>query len=74
MKRQDRDGRTALYLACDASHIECVCFLLFNSNGMTPLHVACENDHIDIVNLLLCHVGINVNIAKSNSWTTIYCL
>jgi len=74
VNRQDREGRTALYLAIDAGHFECVRLLIAFDGisintadrcGDTPLYIACDRGHTDIVRLLLSCDDIDVNIIDS---------
>ena len=80
--RRDGEGRTALYLAVDANHIECIRLLLplngidvniADRDGWTPLYIACSGGHTDIVRLLLSNGnGIDVNIANRDGYTPLY--
>ena len=74
-------GRTALWLACDARHTECVRLLIeFNgidvntadSNGMTPLHTAVREGSMPIITLLLSHISIDVNRANTDGRTPLH--
>jgi len=75
----DRNGRTALYLCCDAGHEDCVRILLQQhgidcnlydnhaSNVGPPLLAATNNGFENIVAMLLEHPEIAVNSAGRNS-------
>ena len=68
---EDSQGRTGLFLAIDANHLECVRLLLTNEaidvnlfdryTMMTPLNRACVIGLIEVVRLLLTSKHINVN-------------
>jgi hypothetical protein len=82
VNRQDGDGRTALWLAVDANHIECIRLLLsvdgincniLNSDHETPLYTACRRGYIDVISLLLSHGnGIDVNKTYNHDHTVLH--
>ncbi|MCL5273074.1 MAG: ankyrin repeat domain-containing protein, partial [Gammaproteobacteria bacterium] len=65
VNKKDKDGFSALAIACRDGHIATVKLLLAYPNidinhapseeGTTPLFMACVNEHIDVVRLLLDH-------------------
>jgi len=75
----DRDGASALLLACEAGHLEIVRLLLEASaavdqadeDGTTPLHMACEEGNLEVTRLLL-EVGAEVNQAADDGATPLY--
>ena len=81
INRQDGHGRTALFLAVDARHSECVALLLdfddidvniSDRSKKTPLILAVENSLTDIVNILLSHDGIDLNTVDEYDKTALH--
>ncbi|XP_053488448.1 ankyrin repeat and SOCS box protein 2b isoform X2 [Ictalurus furcatus] len=71
--------QTALLIATDGKHLECVKFLLeagadpdiSNKSKETPLYKACEKESIDIVRLILAFGG-SVNQRCHRGWTALH--
>ncbi|KAM9466512.1 ankyrin repeat and SOCS box protein 2b isoform 1-T1 [Clarias gariepinus] len=71
--------QTALLIATDGKHLECVkCLLeagadpdISNKNKETPLYKACEKESIDIVRLILAFGG-SVNQRCHRGWTALH--
>lgn len=59
----DKNGWTALHLACYLNRIEIAQVLILKGNaaefarvgdtGMTPMHIACSRGHVEIISLLV---------------------
>ncbi|XP_060735621.1 ankyrin repeat and SOCS box protein 2b isoform X1 [Tachysurus vachellii] len=71
--------QTALLIATDGKHLECVkCLLeagadpdISNKNKETPLYKACKNESIDIVRMILAFGG-SVNQRCHRGWTALH--
>jgi len=81
LNREDREGRSALFLAVDAGQTEVVRLLLakddLNVNGNRnymdpPLKIACRRNHIEICRLLIAHPRIDPNINYRDSYTPLH--
>ena len=71
----DKNGNTALMLACTHNNIEAVKILLAeqnvnvnlqNEDGNTALTLACTQNNIEVVKILLAHQNVNIN--QQNKW------
>jgi ankyrin repeat protein len=78
LSRKDREGRSGLYLACDAGFTEVVKVLLAQPGidpstaditGWTPLLMTTKRRSIESVKVLLNHFDISVNQASSDGHT-----
>ena len=77
--RHDRDGCTALYLACHDGDVDLVEVLLAygagvneeNNRGFNPLYAACFNAYPDIVKLLVEH-GADVHTVNEYNQTPLH--
>jgi len=75
----DREGRTPLYLACDAAHADVVKMLIeagadvnkAGSYGCTPVYMASEGGHADVVKMLI-EAGADLNKADDYGCTPVY--
>ena len=73
-------GATALFIACQNGHYDCVLPLLrasaqansdqANANGATPLFIACQQGRLDIARLLC--TGADVNRARNDGGTPLF--
>ena len=77
----DANGRSALFLAVDKNHVDCVRLLLTapgtdvntpNVNNITPLWVSAISGHAECMRLLLTVPEINVNHADEDGETALY--
>ncbi len=77
----DSNGRSALFLAVDKNHVDCVRLLLTapgtdvntpNVNNITPLWVSAISGHTECMRLLLTVPEINVNHADEDGETALY--
>jgi len=68
--KQQKEGATPFFIACEKGHQEVVSLLLAESridlnkplnDGTTPLSVACQNGHEEVVSLLLADPRIDPN-------------
>ena len=79
VNKQDRDGKSSFFLACEGGHHEIVAILLKLqpqidlkcSTGETPLLAACWNGHIDVVKQLL-ESGANLEITDAGGQTALH--
>jgi ankyrin repeat protein len=78
INRQNNNGNTPLFIACDASRIRTVQILLdndalsniMNIEGETPLFEACNNNNIQLVEILLKHGAVeSINIETRRNET-----
>jgi ankyrin repeat protein len=70
VKEEDKEGATALHVACQKDHREIVKFLLGKeadisapkSDGMTPVHVAAEYGCLNVMRVFLNQPNFNIDI------------
>lgn len=82
VNKKDKDGVTALYIACRDGHTPAIKLLLAYPNidinhelpedGTTSFFMACANEHADVVRLLLDHKDIDINKVQKNGATPLY--
>ena len=72
IKEKDKEGATALHIACQKDQHEIVEFLLEKkadisarkNDGMTPVHVAAEYGCLEVMEVFLKKPGFNIDIIK----------
>ncbi|KAK7874088.1 hypothetical protein R5R35_004631 [Gryllus longicercus] len=78
----DVNGWTALHLAAEGAHSECVKILLDSfakacyvggPKMQTPLHVAAEKGHTDCLESLLIRAPSSINVRDHYGWTALHC-
>jgi len=76
---RNRDGNTALHLACREGHVEVATMLVaaqpgltsvMNYDGLTCLHLAVKHEHVRLVELLM-QSGCNINVGDGCSGRTV---
>jgi len=81
VNKQQHQGSTPFYAACQEGHQEVVSFLLADTridgnkpknDGATPFYVACQNGHQEVVSLLLADMRIEVNKPQSDGATPFF--
>ena len=81
MNKEDKDGRTPLYIAARKGQTEVVAALLAtpgidvnkeDKDGRTPLFIAAQQGHTEVVAALLATPGIDVNKEDKDGRTPLY--
>ena len=79
---RDKEGATALHLACQKDQPDLVEFLLSSgaddivfahkNDGMTSLHIAAQHGSRDVMKLLLSNVNIDINVKDKYEQTPLH--